>query len=274
MTCFDEPFHMRNEPAAAGELTLYDGLTAESYDLWLADEDFGDVALFRRLVAAAPGQALELACGTGRLLIPFLAEGLAVEGLDNAADMLAICRRKAAMRGLDPVLHQGDMTDFDLGRLFGLVYCAVGSFTLLAAPGSMARTLRAIRRHLLPGGQVAIAMDRPPALEAVGTVRLAREARHPEDGTLRRCWLAVEAPRWPETRRFTMTSEALAADGSVLRQETRPLETRPMQPEAFAALLAQAGFGPTEIMIPESTNPAIVAASYVAVAGCSERAGT
>ena len=78
----------------------YRGLAAECYDLWFGNEPFWDQAFFHHRVRRNGGAALEIACGTGRLLVPFLRDGLAVEGLDASAEMLAICRSKAAHVGV------------------------------------------------------------------------------------------------------------------------------------------------------------------------------
>ncbi|MCA1972941.1 MAG: class I SAM-dependent methyltransferase, partial [Caenispirillum sp.] len=74
----------------------YDALVAELYDDLLAGVPFGDLEVWTDLLRAAAAPALELACGTGRVLLPLLARGFVVEGLDVSAAMLAVCRRKAA----------------------------------------------------------------------------------------------------------------------------------------------------------------------------------
>jgi SAM-dependent methyltransferase len=74
----------------------YRGLAAECYGLWFGDEPFGDRAFVHDRPRRNGGVALEIGCGTGRLLVPFLREGLAVEGLDASEEMLAICRAKGA----------------------------------------------------------------------------------------------------------------------------------------------------------------------------------
>jgi SAM-dependent methyltransferase len=64
---------------------------------WWAEFNHGgpEVEYFRPFVAS--GQpALDVACGTGRLLLAYLREGLDVDGCDVSADMLAECRRLAA----------------------------------------------------------------------------------------------------------------------------------------------------------------------------------
>ena len=72
----------------------YRGLATECYDLWFGSEPFWDQVFFRDRIRHNGGAALEIACGTGRLLAPFLRDGLAVEGLDASSEMLAICRSR------------------------------------------------------------------------------------------------------------------------------------------------------------------------------------
>ena len=83
----------------------YRGLVAECYDLWFGDEPFWDQAFFHDRIRRNGGVALEIACGTGRLLVPFLRDGLAVQGMDASDEMLAICRAKAARVGVTPTLY-------------------------------------------------------------------------------------------------------------------------------------------------------------------------
>ena len=67
-----------------GIQTWHHGLMAR----WWAEFASGgpEIDFFRRYVEA--GQpALDLACGTGRLLVPFVEAGLDVDGVDVSADM-------------------------------------------------------------------------------------------------------------------------------------------------------------------------------------------
>src|SRR5437762_11465114 len=79
-----------------------------------AQGDFRGIAFFHNRIRHNSGVALEIACGTGRLLVPLLRDGLAVEGLDASAEMLALCRTKAAHVGVTPTLYQQLMQDLDL----------------------------------------------------------------------------------------------------------------------------------------------------------------
>jgi len=162
---------------------LYDGLLAEVYDDFTDADHRDESPLWDRLAAECGGRVLELASGTGRVLLPLLAAGHEVEGLDNSRDMLARCRRRAQTMGLSPALHLADMTAFDLGQQYGLIFCAAGSITLLAEPGHMEAAFRCARAHLAPDGLLALAMDAPvPKQEGPRTVRDLRRAR--DDATV------------------------------------------------------------------------------------------
>jgi SAM-dependent methyltransferase len=121
------------------------------------------------------GPILGLACGTARLLCRLAEAGHAVTGLDLSEAMLGLARANA--RALPPAarsridLVQGDMARFDLGRQFGLAIIADNSFRELSTRRELGRCLRAIRRHLRPGGKLLITERRFRASLFPGGVR-------------------------------------------------------------------------------------------------------
>src|SRR5215831_10599804 len=142
----------------------YEGLVAEMYDVCLPhDADDPDVDTYRRFIERNPGPALELGCGTGRLLVRYAALGLDVEGVDASADMLAICAAHARAAGLSPTLHHCDWITLDLGRAYSTLYNPAGSFALIADDEDARTALDVWRRHLQPGGQLLISMGEPGA---------------------------------------------------------------------------------------------------------------
>ena len=145
----------------AGPHTVWDysGLVAEAYDEFFGGEPFWDQAFFDERIRANAGRALELACGTGRLLVPLLRDGLEVEGLDTSNDMLAILRRKAERLGLTPVLHQAPMQSFDLPDRYRTVFLPAGTFMILIHDDEIRSTLACCRRALEPGGELLIPLD-------------------------------------------------------------------------------------------------------------------
>lgn len=78
------------------------------------------------------GPLLGLACGTGRLLCRLARACFDVVGLDLSDAMLALARKNISMlppeAGRRITLMRRDMSDFDLGGKFGLVFIADNSF--------------------------------------------------------------------------------------------------------------------------------------------------
>lgn len=109
----------------------YSGLAASLYDLWWGEKPLLDDAFYRRMLEQLPGPALEVGCGTGRLLIPYLRDGFEVEGVDCSAEMLALCQKKAEHFGLKPLLYEQFMQKLDLPRHYRTIYIPFRSFQLL-----------------------------------------------------------------------------------------------------------------------------------------------
>jgi SAM-dependent methyltransferase len=108
-----------------------------------------------------PHEILELACGTGQLVVPIAAAGLAACGLDQSAAMLGAARERAAAAGVTPVFAEGDMRGFELGRQFNLIFLARNSLLHLSSVQDIVATFAAVRRHLAPGGVFAFDVSNP-----------------------------------------------------------------------------------------------------------------
>lgn len=124
-------------------------------------------AAFYRAEAARTGRTvLELACGTGRKLIPIASDGHQCTGLDNSPEMLAEAELRAAQHEADghslaiDWVH-GDMRDFDLGRTFDLVIIAANSLLHLHDHEDVISCFRSVRRHLTPTGKLILDIFNP-----------------------------------------------------------------------------------------------------------------
>jgi SAM-dependent methyltransferase len=140
-----------------GGSTWHYGLVAR----WWAEfaEPGPEIDYFRRFVEQ--GQpALDVACGTGRLLIPYLRAGLDVDGCDISPDMLAECRAAAEREGLAPTLYAQAMHELDLPRRYRtIVVC--GGFGLGSTREQDAEALHRFHAHLAPGGLLAFDVEVP-----------------------------------------------------------------------------------------------------------------
>src|SRR5438067_1982858 len=152
-----------------------DAILARLYDAFPFD---ADVPLYLELASAQGGRVLEVACGTGRVLVPLVRAGSHVTGLDASPFMLDIAREKLAAAGPEiearARLVEGDMRSFALGEMFDMAIIAVKSMAYLTSRVDQQRTLRAVGGHLRPGGLLALDLMNPsPArpLEPTGSLR-------------------------------------------------------------------------------------------------------
>jgi ubiquinone/menaquinone biosynthesis C-methylase UbiE len=131
----------------------YGGMLAETWDLLRGDtSQWADRYFYRRFIDQIGGRVLDVGCGTGRLLLDYLADGIEIEGVDNSPEMLAICRRKAEEHGLTPMLYEQSMVDMNLPRLYQVIIVPSSSFQLITESEEARKTMENFFRHLEPGG--------------------------------------------------------------------------------------------------------------------------
>jgi SAM-dependent methyltransferase len=95
---------------------------------------------------------LEPGCGSGRILEALAARGLEVAGLDSSEAMVGLAQ---ARLGTSAEVVLADMRDFDLGRRFGGAVCLISTVGLLR-PDGFSSHLKAVARHLRPGGRYLV----------------------------------------------------------------------------------------------------------------------
>jgi len=135
--------------------TWHYGLVAR----WWAEfsEPGPEIDYFRRFVEEGE-PALDVACGTGRLLLPYLRAGLDVDGCDVSADMLAHCREAAEREGLSPNLYAQAMHELDLPRRYRTVFIC-GGFGLGSTCDEDVEALSRLYDHLEPSGLLAFDVE-------------------------------------------------------------------------------------------------------------------
>lgn len=133
----------------------YRGLLAQWYDNILENET-KDIEFYKNILVGSKGKVLELACGTGRLLVPFCQLGVDIEGLDISSDMLSICRKKLAEHNLSVALYEQDLAKFNTGKQYKIIFISGGSFQLLDDIAAAMSSLNHIYAHLQAGGQLIL----------------------------------------------------------------------------------------------------------------------
>lgn len=143
-------------------MTFYNGLTATYYDVFFQETDQQELQFYEEVIKSAPSvPALEIACGTGRMLLPLLQKGLSVEGFDSSEHMLEICASKAVHRGLHPVLYKQHMQTLALPKKYGCLFSPLGSFQQLAQLQDAYLALQKFYEHLIQGGVLVIYLYLP-----------------------------------------------------------------------------------------------------------------
>jgi ubiquinone/menaquinone biosynthesis C-methylase UbiE len=137
--------------------------------------------------ACGGGKILELACGSGRALLPLAREGYALTGVDTSASMLELARQRLQEEGLDArcTLVQQDVCQLQLGQKFRLAFIALGSFAHTITRTQQQQALAAVRAHLSPGGTFIVDISNADAryLEDLGGQMLHQGTWAREDGS-------------------------------------------------------------------------------------------
>src|SRR6266849_2843534 len=134
-------------------MTDYD-LIAPFYDMEHAHFD-EDLNLYMNFAELCGSPLLELACGSGRLLVPLAREGYEVTGVDSSASMLKLAQEALEQAGVAAQckLVQDNMCRLSLGQKFRLAFIALGSFGHVCARQEQRQMLAAVRDHLTTGGR-------------------------------------------------------------------------------------------------------------------------
>ncbi len=220
----------------------YVGLMAEAWDALRGDTSaWPDRAWFREVIRQRGEPVLDVGTGTGRLLLDFLADGIDIEGVDNAPDMLERLHAKAATAGLDVDgrVHLGRMQSIRLSRRYRTIIVPSSSFQLLLEPDDAAEAMRRFFGLLLPGGSLAmpfIAMDK--AYDDHWT----KEAPLEDGSLIRRTSTATFDPA--TGIEGTDDLYEVFEDGELVRTEhfVRPRATRAYTRDQARALYETAGF--------------------------------
>ena len=147
---------------------------AENYDRYLeamyADDDHHEhfqefyLGLARKY---GSGGVVDVACGTGAVLLYLAEHGIEADGTDLSAEMCRVAASKAEAMGLELKIYPADMASFSSGRKYSLAIIARSGFMHLPDQRLQEAALRNLREQLLPGGILTLnTFDPWPPMQA------------------------------------------------------------------------------------------------------------
>ena len=255
----------------------YRGLVAQAWDLLRGDySTWPDRPLYREIIEHQGGAALDVGCGTGRLILDYLTAGLDVDGVDNSPEMLALCREKAAALhiAVEGRLFHQEMDQLDLPRKYATIFVPSLSFQLVLDPVAATRTMTRFHDHLAPGGVLVMSLKcrlwdnrpTPPQMQWSPWFKLAERERQDGD-TIRR--FIREMYDHDQQLEHEENRYEVVRDGEVIEAEFHsrcPCVRWYSQAQALA-LFERAGFIDLKMTAAESDTPAMPGDNSVKIRG-------
>ncbi|MBE0687894.1 MAG: class I SAM-dependent methyltransferase, partial [Anaerolineaceae bacterium] len=134
----------------------YKGLMAEAWDILRGDTStWADRFFYLELIRQYSQPVLDVGCGTGRLLLDYLQQGIDIDGVDNSPEMLAICKLKANELGINLNLYEQFLELLEIPRKYQVILIPSSSIQLILEPDLVAKSLKNLYDQLLPGGVIA-----------------------------------------------------------------------------------------------------------------------
>ena len=225
----------------------YYGMLADTWDLFRGDTFHStDLSFYRDIIHQYGEPALDVGCGTGRLLLDYFQEGIDIDGVDNSPEMLTLCRQKAVKLDLTPRLYEGRMETLDLPRRYRTIIIPSSTFQLIPDLAMAEEVIGRLYRHLEHGGVLVISFQtfwKEGDSLVVEWVQIG-EITRPEDGALLRRWWRMRFN--PESQLHDLEEERFEVihNGQVTYTEYyhRPNAYRWYTQDQATVLFEQTGF--------------------------------
>ena len=178
------------------------------------------------------GGVVDVACGTGAVLLYLAERGIDVDGTDLSEEMCRVAAGKAEAMGLRLNIMPADMTVFSSGRKYSLAIIARSGFMHLPTQELQIRALTNLREQLLPGGILTLnTFDPWPPMQA-------RQMQTTEEdysfrleyvnsaGNREKIYNAITYDPYSQQMRGNWKFEEYNAEGEVIGTRIRPLLMR------------------------------------------------
>jgi SAM-dependent methyltransferase len=210
----------------------YRKVSAKYYDAaYAGKEELADVPFYVELAQRVGGPVLELACGTGRILLPIARQGIAIHGVDKSAAMLEVLKKNLQSEPKDVrelvSVSEGDIRDFRCNREYPLVIMPFRPLQHMFTVEDQVAALTTAAFHLEPEGRFVFDVFFPKfnLIDAgVGEEQLEMEWSPKSDPAtiVRRYYRKESLDKINQTFSLTFIFRTYK-DGKLLREETEPL---------------------------------------------------
>ncbi len=228
---------------------------AENYDRYLevmyethdAHEGFREFYL-ELAKKYGEGGVVDIACGTGAVLLYLAERGIEVDGTDLSEEMCNVASAKAKNMGQKLNIFPSDMTKFSSGRKYSLAIIARSGFMHLPTPELQKAALLNIREQLTEGGILTLnTFDPFPPIQA------SQMSTKPDDYSFRleyvnsegkkeRIYNAIGYDPITQIMSGNWKFETLDDDGNVIAERVRPLTMRQTYRQEMKWLIELCGF--------------------------------
>jgi len=183
----------------------YRGMMVEYWDLLRGDTSkWSSRPYFLKIIKESGEPALDVACGTGRVMLDYMQEGIDIDGVDISPEMISKARESADKLGLRPNLHAQAMQNLVLPRHYQTIIVPSSSFLHLIKVEDIQEALKRFYEYLNPGGVLAMSLRVMDPNPVDVDWEIDSEAIRPSDGALVRRWFRC---KYEEENRIQHTED-------------------------------------------------------------------
>jgi SAM-dependent methyltransferase len=183
---------------------------------------FDDIGYYRALCQQRGGRTLELGCGTGRILLPLLASGIDIAGIDQSPGMLGQLQQDAKALRLQPEVSLGSLTAFTTPPC-NTILAPYAVVTYLCDVSQLAAFFLLVKQSLVADGMLVVDTFIPRPVQSFSDFR--QDYRRPHQGGIlqreKRITVAGDCNRI-ERRYTVMDAAGLVEQSWTTLDEIRP----------------------------------------------------
>lgn len=228
---------------------------AENYDLYLAEmyrehDNYEGFQEFYLKLAKQYGQkgTIDIACGTGAVLLYLAKAGIDVDGTDLSEAMCNVARDKAQEMGLDLNIFPANMTEFNSGKKYSLAIIARSGFMHLLTPELQRKALLNIRENLTDDGILTLNTFAPNPIYQAEQMRTKeddyslRTEYVNKQGYREKIYTAVTYNPQTQIMSGNWKFETFNESGELIGERIRPLKMRQTYKQEMLYLVELCGF--------------------------------